>query len=365
MGLKISVVKPCYLCSREDFSLRKAPKEFFLFSSTMSEDPRLGRFLQHYLLPQSPSLPRKLKGEKKMYLNNLVKGVEEDPFFKTIYLIDSNELAGTKKQRIIFVPNKSAKLIHKRLIAYLRSLPISRYAKGCYPGCSPVTNVRLHKENRFFYSLDIMNAYGFVRAEKLSNILCNLDERLLGLESEVLEFLLKHCFCHGEGAGLITGAPASPDLFNIYAGALLDEVLAEISMQYGLLYTRYLDDLLFSSSHQPIGKRKRLAIRQVINKAGFAISHHKSKLIDLKKGPAVINGIGIEMGGRLFVPRNYLKKIKARLYQALNNGDVSKEEIAGLMGVFWSAVPSIGGLNQFEMKVFLMFNKYSSLRRFF
>jgi hypothetical protein len=91
------------------------------------------------------------------------------------------------------------------------------------------------------------------------------------------------------------------------------------------------------SSKIPIGKRKRRSIREIIKKAGFEVNHRKTKIFDLKKGPIVINGVGLELGGRIFLPRHYLRKIKGTIYKATKEGTISKEKVRGMMGVFWGA----------------------------
>jgi len=131
---------------------------------------------------------------------------------------------------------------------------------SCRPKSSALNNVRKHIGSRHFYVLDLKNAYGSVRLETLAEILHSFD---LENELDVTKEFLKMFAINKSGVGLVVGAPASPDLFNLYGEVMMDRQLREIASRYYLIYTRYLDDLTFSSKW-PIGEEKRREIRTVI-----------------------------------------------------------------------------------------------------
>ena len=138
--------------------------------------------------------------------------------------------------------------------------------------------------------------------------------------------------------GLMTGAPCSPEIFNCYAGVLLDYAIGNYCDSHGMTYTRYLDDIIISSPDgMPIGRHKRKHIRWMIESVGLSISHHKTFVLDLVKAPIVVNGIGLEYGGRIFLPRSHLKTTRGMLQQALNGEPISREALSGRIGTFWSA----------------------------
>lgn len=253
-------------------------------------------------------------------------------------------------------------ILHKRLIRYLRALKVPLpSATGCRHKDSAVKNVMRHNQNRYFYLLDILNAFPSVNIELLTQILCKIDSRLTSQEKEVLSFLQKYCV--SPQGGLVIGAPASPDLFNIYCGILIDPLLEYLCRGYSLTFTRYLDDFTFSSSKVPIGKRKRRAIRKTITAAGFSVNHRKSKVYDLKKGAIKINGVGLEFGGRIFLPRHYLRMIHGLSHRAITGEDIRPNKIHGMMGVFWPTIVD-NNLNKTEQvlvakyRAFVAWSKY-------
>ncbi|MFZ5559269.1 MAG: reverse transcriptase domain-containing protein [Patescibacteria group bacterium] len=287
-----------------------------------------------------------------LFPNLLLPGI---PSFTTRKIRDRNELSGTEKFRTIQMPNESMKRVHEILIAYLRTLKGEISPNdGTWPGSSPRKNIALHRKNRYFYLIDIHDAYPSINGKKLAEIISALDPEV---NKEKLYNLLKET-CLTVQDGLITGAPASPDLFNIYTSILLDKPLKELCQKYKLIYTRYRDDLLFSAQSS-IGKRKRKAIRKIVQAQGFLINSQKSKVYDLKKGPVVINGVGLEFGGRIFIPRHFIRRAKGLFHRATTRGDIEQEKIEGIMGAFWNVTGKDKILNKTEQK---LVKKYQALK---
>ncbi len=251
--------------------------------------------------------------------------------------------------------------LHAALIYDLRHMECKldlQMATGSRPGSSPRKNVQPHRCNRFFYLTDLKGAYPSVDIEKLAHILCivypDLTERL----SWVLRFLHDYC-APPRGRGLAIGAPASPDLFNTYAAYLLDKPLIRFCLQEEITVTRYLDDLTFSSQER-IGKRTRGRIRDVVARAGLRINHRKSEVHDLQLGgPIAINGVGLEYGGRMFLPAIYLEELRASVDRALAGEDELFNRVAGMMSAFY-AITDLNNMTESEREVE---GKFRALRR--
>jgi len=284
-----------------------------------------------------------------LIFENFLKNLPEQvPIFESFRIRDKNPLGGTDKIRFLRRQNETMKIIHQRLFRYLRSLKVPLHFSTAFARRNSARkNLERHRQNRYFYLIDLKSAFSDVDRKKLTIILCALDQKLNGKNEEVITFLEKYCL--SSNRGLISGASSSPDLFNIYAGELLDKPLADLCQRYELTYTRYSDDLTFSSFKAPIGDRKRKAIRQIIEAAGFKVNHRKSAVYDVQKGLIVINGIGLELGGRIFLPRHYLRKIRGLLHKAKKR-EIDPAKLHGRMGTFWGAT-SRYALNKTEQKL--------------
>lgn len=287
-----------------------------------------------------------------MFTLNFMNGLPGTPKFTTFSLFDRNPVSRRRKRRRIWRPNPAMVLLHQRFIRYLRGLRVDlTYATGAVKNGSPRNNISRHRRNRFFYLTDLENAYQSVQIKKLFEVLCRLDPTINQdkRESRVFNEFLEHLFCSPR-IGLYIGAPASPDLFNIYCAVLLDQKLGEFCRKHHLTYTRYLDDLTFSSRRCRIGKKKRKAIRSIIEEAGFMVSHKKSQVLDLIRGSIEICGIGLEFGGRIFLPGHFRRRVRATLHRAFTKHDVPKSQILGLWGIFHD-VTSAWRLTRAEEKI--------------
>jgi len=274
---------------------------------------------------------------------NLVLGFEPNPellggnpAFRTFVFIDENPLGGTVKIRRLEAPNFPMRVIHWGLIQRLRSLKIPMpYATACRPGDSPRKNVEHHRYSRWFFALDLKSAYRQVDPKKLAEILCVLDPALNGQQREAENFL--HQYCMSQFGGLPIGAPASPDFFNRFCAVVLDEPLGKLCEEHGWEYTRYLDDLTISCRSNPPTRRVgRPEIRAIIEEAGFQVNHLKVQVHDLAFGPIFLNGIGLELGGRIFVPQWFVDHVRGLLFEGLRGDLTLRPKIDGAMGVFLS-----------------------------
>lgn len=156
-----------------------------------------------------------------MQLQKCIEGLQEVPQFSAFPFRDKNPLGGTEKVRLIRAPNQAMRIVHARFIKQIRKLHVELpFATGARPGDSVRRNVLRHRRSRFFYLVDLHSAYRNVNRERLAKILSELSGALSAHESEVCDFLRR--FSLAPEGGLIVGAPASPDLFNLYAGLLID-----------------------------------------------------------------------------------------------------------------------------------------------
>jgi hypothetical protein len=289
------------------------------------------------------------------------------PAFKRFRLRDINPVSGRTKVRTIGSPNRAMRDIHRRLVSYLRGLGVQMpNSTACRPGQSAVKNILRHRKggkrsfNRYFVLLDIRSAYQAVRIDRMMGALTEVSSEIASSAEETKRFLLNNFF--DESGGLVTGGPASPDLFNLYCEVHIDRVLRETCKSYGIIYTRYLDDLTFSSQ-VPIGQKKRRAIRRIIESCGFQISDRKAQTIDLRKGPVTVNGVGITLEGRLFLPRRTLDHIRGLLHVALSKGSVKPAVIHGKMGLLGMVIRFNPQRTESERQVLEMYREFRQKQR--
>jgi RNA-directed DNA polymerase len=244
--------------------------------------------------------------------DELVQGAS----FRTFTIVRSG------KQRRIHAPNRLMKSVHIAIRGQVEPLiPAMHNGTAYRPGCSPVKNAAMHAGNRFGYELDLRNAFPSTRVSWTAEAIRafrpfepgDLDDQLSLDEGLIEEVLAKFCF-ENNHYGLVQGGPASPFLYELTAIWRLDGSLQQYCKRKGITYTRYVDDLTFSSA-EPIGKHKRSAICKIVRESGFRINGRKARTWDLNDGPARITGVMLSKDGRLAMPGGYLRKTAYLMHQ--------------------------------------------------
>lgn len=108
------------------------------------------------------------------------------------------------------------------------------------------------------------------------------------------------------------GAPTSPIITNMICDTL-DRRLAGLANRFGIRYTRYADDITFSSMHNVYQEdgdfRKELA--RIIQSQGFTINEKKTRLQRIGGRQEVT---GIIVSDKLNVTQKYVRDIRNLLY---------------------------------------------------
>lgn len=114
------------------------------------------------------------------------------------------------------------------------------------------------------------------------------------------------------------GAPTSPAITNLLCRRL-DARMAGIARKHGFAYTRYADDLTFSTptGGRDAGRKLLWQVRRVIEEEGFHL--HPNKLRTLGKGRRQ-DVTGLTVNERLSVPRDDVRAFRALLHRLEKSG---------------------------------------------
>lgn len=185
---------------------------------------------------------------------------------------------GTIKIRT-FDPSKGKlKSIQKRLLLnVLEKLPLRSNVFGGVKKRSNIQNARMHKGKKFHFATDLKDFF-----PSISNALVFKTLREIGFSTTVARIMTRLMTYKGH---VPQGIPTSTYIANLVF-TRIDDRLIEICRQHKITYTRFVDDLLFSSQidFQHITEE----LIQVIQDEGFRISHRKTFY---KIGPVEITGV--------------------------------------------------------------------------
>jgi len=307
------------------------------------------------------------------FLKEITKNVHlEMASFEKLTINDINTLSGNSKKRIAFRQTREMRLLQDNLKTWLRKKVNLHHdfslisATGSIKGSSPYVQAQKHRRKdkngqyyfpRHFWSIDLKNAYQNVVLEKLVSIIVFLSKENVLDHGELLQFFKRYCFSP-EG-GLVVGASASPDLFNIYCESMIDRDIRKYCGARNISYTRYLDDLVFFSN-DPIARDERSTVRKIVTEASFIINERKTVLRDLTKGTVSVNGVGVDIHGNIFTPRKFTASLKGLLHKVLvTKAVVPNGVINGNVQVFLQALSANSRMpNRTEQKVLKLCHQY-------
>lgn len=242
--------------------------------------------------------------------------------------------------RSICAPNEYLKEIQSKLNIYLQAAYFYIKPKGVhgfvynpYSGIGKtfiVSNAQVHCNKKHVLNMDIKDFFPSITAKQVRDALTSAP---LNMSDEVAVII---ALLGTYKKTLPTGAPSSPILSNIVC-LEMDKELEEYCSRSGLNYTRYADDLTFSSDAM-ISSETINGLRDIITKRGFTLNEKKFRLIS-SKGKQVVTGLVVNK--KVNVDRKYIRRLRAMLHSwekmgvelaaakhfkatSLNSEDVSK-----------------------------------------
>jgi RNA-directed DNA polymerase len=180
------------------------------------------------------------------------------------------------------------------------------------PFCNIVENAKLHVNKKYVLNLDLQDFFESIKAYRVKALFQSEYFRYPEQVATALALLVSY-----EGK-LPTGAPTSPVISNFIC-LQLDEMLLSYCNDKDIQYSRYADDLTFSSDRE-ITKSHLEELSTIIISNHFTINPKKTRL-NLNHRKQTVTGITVNK--KVNVDRKTLKMVRAMLYDALQNG-VSK-----------------------------------------
>lgn len=263
-------------------------------------------------------------------------GREEDyrPFTQTKFnfYINPNHTKG--RYREFYIPKRSGGRrrisaprtgTYKYMLHALNLLLGSLYtpslsAMGFAPGRSIVTGAEKHVGQHYVFNTDLRDFFPSVRRARVK-------ARLLlppfGFTEEVAIAVAGLCTVRVEAPGddgqparpiyvLPQGAPTSPLLTNAVCDRL-DRRLTGLARRCGANYTRYADDITFSSPHNLYveGSAFRAELARILAVEGFEMNEAKTRVQRSGQRQEVT---GLVVNRRVNVCRHYVRSLRAVLY---------------------------------------------------
>jgi len=173
--------------------------------------------------------------------------------------------------REIQSPNKELKAVQAWILRkILDKLSTSPYATAYVKGRGLLDNVSPHVSNRYFLSVDIRDFFPSVS----SLLVHRLFERM-GYSKLAASKLGRLCSYF---SGLPQGAVTSPALSNLICVSL-DRRLAGLASHRNVVFTRYADDITFSTNNRNALPRLVPAVYKILRDEGYEPNHKKTRIL--------------------------------------------------------------------------------------
>jgi len=236
--------------------------------------------------------------------------------------------------------NKTFKLILMCLNELFKSIYTpSDYAMGFTEGRSVVSNADIHRGQNYVFNIDLKDFFPSIFRARIR---ARLQAKPFSFGEDLAIIIAGLCSMkvstgHNDGSDYVLpqGSPTSPIITNMICDNL-DRRLAGLAKRFGLRYSRYADDITFSSMHYVYKKRGdfRKELLRIITQQGFTINDAKTRL---QKRGSRQEVTGIIVNDKLNVSRKYVREIRSLLYIWEHHGYTTA------MSVFWPKYKSEKG----------------------
>ena len=240
--------------------------------------------------------------------------------------------------REIWAPDKELKLVQHRLANLLQNCVEEINAihghieDGKHHGVAHgfkrkhtiMTNARAHVTRRYVFNVDLEDFFGTINFGRVRGYF--LKDKNFALQEKVAT-VVAQIACHDNK--LPQGSPCSPVISNLI-GHLLDIMLVRLAIATGCTYSRYADDLTFSTNKRVFPSRVAKqdnedkdvwipgqGLKRLVAKAGFSFNEKKTRMQYRDSRQEVT---GLVVNRKVNVPATYRYTVRAMVDHAMKTG---------------------------------------------
>jgi len=217
--------------------------------------------------------------------------------------------------RVIHAPSNPLRSIQQTIAqAILAQYKPRPSVRGFTSGQSILTNAAPHSAKKLVLNIDLEEFFPSIHRGRVVGA---LKAKPFELSQETAKLIADLCCLGGR---LPQGAPTSPVISNIICWNL-DRALERLAGRYYCYYTRYADDITFSTNARMfpaalLPQNEALSnapseLEQVILANGFTINKHKTRLLSRSRRQTVTGLVVNEFPN---VDRRFIRQIRAMLH---------------------------------------------------
>lgn len=229
--------------------------------------------------------------------------------YKTFYIKKKNG-----NLREINAPMYSLKIIQRWILENI--LYRMKVSENCYgfekskTGSPTVANVKQHNNNTYILKMDVKDFFPSVKRVKVFYLF-----KAVGYNNYISNILSNLCTYNGH---LPQGAITSPRLANLVCYKL-DNRIEKYCSKREIAYTRYADDLTFSSDNRNILRNIHGMISKILLNEGFTVNEDKTNFMTPKSHKSIT---GITVNDKLIkAPKQLKRLVRSMIHHAVVSGN--------------------------------------------
>jgi len=233
--------------------------------------------------------------------------------------------------RTIHHPAKQLKVIQRCLLRQvIEALPVHDCASAYRKGKNIAVHARTHVQSSFLLRMDIKDFFPSITADDIDIYITQNPRFFPSWNSEDIK-LFCQLVCRNDQ--LTIGAPTSPELSNALCYGL-DILLAGLALENDAVYTRYADDLFFSTRTPNLLKNIEVRVAEIVEKskcpANLRINRAKTRHSS-KRRRRQVTGIVLGSDGRVYFGRRLKRWIRSLIHNIDNLEPRERAHLAGML----------------------------------
>ncbi|OCH19470.1 retron St85 family RNA-directed DNA polymerase [Aliivibrio logei] len=242
--------------------------------------------------------------------------------------------------RLINQPSRELKALQRTLHDNILSkLPIHDSAFAYRDGQSIDKHAKVHLSARYLLRLDFKDFFESIKAHDIYRFINKHGINLLDNWSELDTKLLVDIVCYKQK--LTMGSVTSPILSNAICFAL-DKQLEKICYMHDVKYSRYADDLFFSTSKPNVLRKIEKDVFNVVaalNEPEKLKINRKKTYHSSKKNRMSVTGIILTTDGNISIGRDNKRKVRTMVFSWNKLDVVEKRYLQGYLSFCASIEP--------------------------
>lgn len=242
-------------------------------------------------------------------------------------------------KRIIAQPTKTLKKVQREALGIL--LPFLEVHSSSYAykkGVGIKDNATVHKDNPYLLKMDFQNFFNKIKPDIFISKLKNKIPDISHSDEELLRnvFFWKPGLKKSKTLILSIGAPSSPHISN-FVMFEFDSEIESLCRQLGVIYTRYADDLTFSTNKKDVLFQLPKMIRGLLSTYMPSLTINDSKTVFSSKAHnRHVTGVTITNDGMLSLGRKKKRYLSSLIFKYSLN-QISYEDFSHLRGMLGHA----------------------------